>query len=406
MDKKLPLSGVTVIELATVVAAPTAGRLMSDFGADVIKIETPPEGDLLRSAAKGHRFPTEDDNEPLFDLYNSGKRLITLNLKSADGQEIMAGLLRKADVFLTNVRMKSLIKMGLGYEELHGRYPELIYAHFSGFGLKGPESDSPGFDSTAFWMRSGSMLDTLLPGSFPIRPAFGMGDMTSASAFLSGILMALYAKKCGQGGTMVSSSLLGAGMWYNASYIMNAQQPYARPYPVDRYEPWDPFSDYYQCADGEWIAVMEKVYEKDKQVFARIFAMPELLTDPRLETRDTMRANGLVPVITKKVEKILRTRTSSEWMAILQENDIPTERIRHFHEIPGDQQAWENGFLEKVPYPDQVQTVVPVPPIYFSEYDRRDYSTGGGVGRDNDAVLAEMGYTPEQIRKFREKRTI
>ena len=202
MTQNLPLSGVRVVELATVVAAPTVGRIMATYGAEVIKIETP-GGDGLRPFGKGHCLPTEDGNSPLFDLYNSGKKFTSLNLKTEQGQEAFHRLLTTADVFLTNVRYKGLERMGLDYETLKVKYPRLVYAHFSGFGLKGVDADRPGYDMTAFWMRSGALLDWLLPDSFPMRPTFAFGDVATASAFLSGIMMGLYSRNNTGKGTMV-----------------------------------------------------------------------------------------------------------------------------------------------------------------------------------------------------------
>lgn len=403
MNRKLPLEGVTVIELATVVAAPVTGRLLCDYGARVIKIETPPAGDLLRVSAASYSFPQEDDNAPFFDAFNAGKKLISLNLKAPEGKEIFEKILADADVFLSNVRMKSLEKMGLGYEALHEKFPELIYAHFSGYGLKGEEADKPGFDVTAFWMRSGAMLDTVVPGSFPLRPAYAMGDMATASAFCAGILMALYARKCGGSGTMVTSSLLNAGLWYNTAYIMNSQPQYGRVYPLDRHDPCDPLSDYYQCADGAWVGVIEKIYTKDKYVFAEIFDLPELLTDPDLENMTTMRASGKVAWVSAKVEEKMRTKTSDEWLKILSDHDVPAERLRHFAEASKDPQAWANGFLEEVPYPDGVKTAIPTPPIQFSDYRRKEFEKRGPVGMDTEDVLASLGCSLEQIEDLRQR---
>ncbi|MCI8513780.1 MAG: CoA transferase [Lachnospiraceae bacterium] len=403
MDKRLPLEGVTVIELATVVAAPVTGRLLSDFGARVIKIETPPDGDLLRSSAGAYYFPEEEDNSPFFDAFNAGKKLIALNLKEPEGRELFEKLLADADVFLTNVRMRSLKKMELGYETLHERFPELIYAHFSGYGLNGPEAEAPGFDVTAFWMRSGAMLDTLLPGSYPLRPTYAMGDMATASAFFAGILMALYARKCGGHGTMVSSSLLNAGIWYNTAFVMNAQPQYGRTFPLERHDPHDPFSDYYQCADGEWVGVIEKVYQKDRFVFADVFDMPELVSDPALESLEAMRRSGRLSEVSGKVEAKMRTKSSAEWLAILSKRDVPAERIRHFREVSKDPQAWANGYLEKVSYPDGAETAIPTPPICFSDYGRKSFEKRGPVGMDTEEVLGSLGCDRERIESLRKR---
>ena len=133
----------------------------------------------------------EDDKNPLFTIQNSGKRLTSIDLKNPDGKAAFLKLLETADVFLTNVRLPSLGRLGLDYETLYKAYPGLVYAHFSGFGPKGPDAAKPGFDSTAFWLRSGPMADWQVPGSFPFTPTYAFGDMATSSAFLSGILMAI-----------------------------------------------------------------------------------------------------------------------------------------------------------------------------------------------------------------------
>ena len=190
--KKMPLEGIRVVELATVVAAPTASRVLCAFGAEVIKVETK-IGDEMRRAGEFEMVVCEDDKNPLFTIQNSGKRLTSIDLKNPDGKAAFLRLLETADVFLTNVRLPSLGRLGLDYETLHKAYPGLVYAHFSGFGPKGPDAAKPGFDSTAFWLRSGPMADWQVPGSFPFTPTYAFGDMATSSAFLSGILMAIIA---------------------------------------------------------------------------------------------------------------------------------------------------------------------------------------------------------------------
>lgn len=396
MDKLLPLQGITVIELATVVAAPTAGRILSDYGAEVIKIEMPPEGDLLRVTGRGHQLPTEADNNPLFDLFNSGKKLTAINLKTPEGKAVLWKLLEGADVFLTNTRMRSLKKMGLGYEELHEAFPKLIYAHFSGFGLHGDETDRPGFDVTAFWLRSGAALDFVAEGQRPVRPAYGFGDIATASAFLSGILMALIGREKTGEGSLVSSSLFASGIWCNAAFVLNAQPQYGRVYPEARYGHWDPFSDYYLCSDGKWVSVTEKVYAKDKHVFAEIFSIPELLTDPDMETLVTMREAGKVAMVSKKVEAAMLTKTSAQWMEILDRYDIPNELGIHYDQVAQQKQAWANHCLEAVEYPEGV-TAMPMPPIEFSAYGRKPFTKVSTVGSHNDEVLASLGYSAEEL---------
>lgn len=400
-----PLQGIKVVELATVIAAPAAARLLSDFGAEVIKVE-PLQGDFLRDTGYGHALPIDVGNNPLFDMVNSNKKLLALDLKKPAGMRIMKELLAEADIFISNIRMPSLQKMGLDYDTLHAEFPQLIYGHFSGFGTKGAECNKPGFDSSAFWMRSGAMLDTLPPGSFPLRPSFAFGDLSSASSFASGMLMALYARTQGKGGSYISTSLLNCGLWYNSTYLVNSQEKYGRQYPLDRYEPWDPFADSYQCADGEWVGIFEKQYVKDRYVFAEIFDLPELVEDPDMATLPAMTASGKKPGIVRKVEEKMAQKTSDEWMQIFKERDISTERLRHFKEVPSDAQAWENGYFEAVDYGDGAETVFPTPPMQFSAYGRKAFCPAGDVGQDTEAVLSAMGYTAEEMAALRAAKVI
>lgn len=400
-----PLQGVKVVELATVVAAPAAARVLSDFGAEVIKVEAL-NGDLLRETGRGHSMPTEDGNNPLFDMFNSGKKMIALNLKAEDGMRVMQELLAQADIFISNVRMPSLQRLGLDYTALHKKFPNLIYGHFSGFGLAGNEAGDPGFDVTAFWMRSGAMLDTLTPGSFPLRPSYAFGDLATSASFVSGILMALYARTQGNGGTLVSTSLLNSGLWCNSTYLVNAQEKYGRQYPLDRFAPWDPFTDYYQCADGEWVGIIEKLYSKDKSIFADLFDMPELLEDPDLETLRTMAASGKVKETAEKVAAKMAQKPSDEWMKLLKERDVPTERIRHFKDASKDVQAWANGYLEEVDYRDGAATIVPTPPMQFSEYGRKSFSPAKRIGGNTREILMDLGYSEDEIVSLQSKKAI
>ncbi len=155
-----PLESIKVVELATFVAAPVAGRMLADLGAQVIKVESP-AGDGWRDHGpriNPKRFSIKGEN-PVFDIYNTGKDFISLNLKTAEGKEAFFKLLDEADIFLTNTRPAALKRLGLDYESLKDRYPRLIYAIVQGFGDKGPDKDAPAFDTTAFWSRGGFFRD-------------------------------------------------------------------------------------------------------------------------------------------------------------------------------------------------------------------------------------------------------
>jgi len=405
MEKTLqmPLAGVKVLELATVVAAPTAGRILATYGAAVIKVE-PPAGDMLRMMASGHTLPAEPDNNPLFDVYNSGKKMVALNLKDPEGMAIFHQLLARSDIFISNVRMKSLEKMGLGYDALQEKYPKLIYAHFSGFGLTGPDMDRPGFDTTAFWLRSGAGQDWETPGAFPLRPSFAFGDITTADSFLTGILIALYARSSTGHGTLISTSLYQSGLWHSATAVLNSQ--YGKPYPADRYAPWNPFSDLYECADGEWIAVVEKDYDDGRPIVAKLFDLPEIMNDPRCASLAAMRESGMLQEISRKMERVMKTKPCAEWMQLLDAVDIPYERMRHYREVASDAQAAALGAYDYIDYPDGKRPALITPPIQFSDYGRRPTEQAGYIGADTDEVLHSLGYDDDRIAALHEGKAV
>ena len=406
MSDRYPLKGIKVVELATAVAAPVAARIMASFGAEVIKVETPPYGDFLREVVAGQMKRRREDENPLFDIFNTGKKTIALNLKKEQGMEIFLELLENADVFVTNVRMKSLKGLGLDYDTLKERFPGLVYAHISGYGLEGPNVDAPGFDITAFWMMTGGSTDCVEPDARPLFPSFAFGDITSASNLLSGILMALLAKKSGGSGTFISTSLFNTGMWSNASSIIKAQGPTAEVFPASHYDTWDPFSFLYRCSDGRWIGIMEKRYTDDRPRFAKLFGLPELMEDPDFESLDRMNRAGKGRDIVRKMEEIIGSKTSAEWKEIFDENDVANSVAQHFSEIPEDPQARANNYLEDMEYYGGFEYSIPTPPVQFSEYDRIPFAKVPSAGSDTDEILRALGCSEEQLSALRSEKVI
>lgn len=400
--KKMPLEGIRVVELATVVAAPTASRVLCAFGAEVIKVETK-IGDEMRRAGEFEMVVCEDDKNPLFTIQNSGKRLTSIDLKNPDGKAAFLRLLETADVFLTNVRLPSLGRLGLDYETLHKAYPGLVYAHFSGFGPKGPDAAKPGFDSTAFWLRSGPMADWQVPGSFPFTPTYAFGDMATSSAFLSGILMAIIGKKSTGMGTFVSTSLFASGIWCNAIGVVQTQFDRKDLNP-DPLRPTDPFNQTYCCKDGRWIGVYCNEYVEDKEKLAKLYGIEEIIDDPRCATIETMQETGVIVDVIKRCNEIFRTRTAMEWRDYFSANNVACEVMMKSHEVSSDPQAIENGYMVPVEYPDADHTTVmmPNPPIWFSDYDRKEYQPTGTIGADTEEILTSMGYSPEEIQAMKD----
>jgi crotonobetainyl-CoA:carnitine CoA-transferase CaiB-like acyl-CoA transferase len=407
MEKKnLPLEGVKVVELASVVAAPTCARVLCAYGAEVIKVE-PLDGDVMRTGGVHEFVPYEDDLNPLFTIHNSNKKFLALDLKKEQGKTILMDLIRDADIFITNIREQSLIRNGLDYESLKKKFPALIYAHFSGYGPKGPAAANPGFDITAFWLRAGAVADWQTKGSFPFVPTYAFGDMATSSVFLSGILMALYAKEKTGKGTKVSTSLFASGIWCNAIGVVQTQfeRKHLNPDPL---RPSDPFSQTYLCKDGRWIGIYCNEYVKDKPKFAALLGIEDMVDDPRYKDVDTMQRTGSIEEITERCNKIFLTRTSQEWREYLSTNNVSCEIMMESQEVSRDPQAIDNHYMVPVEYPDAAHTKVmmPTPPLSFSDYGCRTYKPTGRIGEDTDAILQEMGYSPEEIQQMKDSKTV
>lgn len=403
-NMNMPLAGVKVVELATVVAAPTTSRMLCAYGAEVVKVETL-YGDEMRRAGKTELTPYEDYKNPLFTVHNSNKRLTSINFKDPEGKAALLKLIGEADVFITNVREASLRRSGLDYDTLRESFPQLIYAHFSGFGPKGPVASNPGFDSTGFWLRSGPMADWQVEGSFPFVPTYAFGDMATSSVLLSGILMALLGREKTGSGTKVETSLFASGIWCNSVGVVETQFERRHLNP-DPFRPADPFDTTYKCADGKWIGVYVNEYKKDKAKLAKLLGMEDILEDPRYDDIATLAESGVIVEAVKRCNEIFLTRTSAEWRELLSANSVSCEVMQSTCDVSRDSQAIENHYVEELEFADGLKVMMPCPPVHFSEYTRRPYEPTGEIGKDTDAVFASLGYSGEEIARLREKGAI
>ena len=405
-NKTLPLEGVKVVEMGTVVAAPTTARMLCAYGAEVIKVEGL-DGDVMRVGGVHEYTPYDDDLNPLFTIHNSNKKFISLNYKTEEGKKILLDLINGADVFITNVREKSLVRNGLDYETLKETNPSLIYAHFKGYGDKGPSANDPGFDISAFWLRAGALGDWQTKGSFPFLPTYAFGDMATSSAFLSGILMALYGREKTGKGTKVDISLFANGIWCNAIGVVQTQFEHKHMNP-DPLRPTDPFNQTYLCKDGRWIGVYCNEYEMDREKWYGLFGIPEYATDPDYASIRVMGEKDTIKNVIEKCNEIFLTKTAQEWRDYLSANNCACEILKEQCEVSTDPQAIENGYMVPVEFLDEDHTTVmmPSPPISFSDYDKKEYKPTGPLGEDTDEILASLGYTPEEIAALKDKNAV
>lgn len=391
MDK--PLSGIKVLELSTFVAAPVCARLLADLGADVIKVERP-EGDGWRVTGKSYipaRF--SDQENPVFDIYNSGKKHIALNLKDPEGMGVFQKLLQEADVFVTNMRPAALKRLGLSYEELKETYPALIYAIVLGFGEKGPDASKPAFDTTAFWSKSGFLRDMAPAGEHyaPVIAPSSVGDTFTGTLLLAEIGMALYRRAQTGKGDYVSSTLYHNGIFAMGTMAIISQKPFGRVYPCTRVGHGVP-GGYYETADGEWL-LLGGITPISKS--CQLIGRPELLEDPRFAT-DALRRENREELFAVFREQFL-SKTCDEWLEIGERLDVAMEKLNHFSDVSEDEQAWANHFVEQVEFANGNVDVMPSSPIEMESVGALKTTPAACIGRDSAEILQRLGYTSQEI---------
>jgi crotonobetainyl-CoA:carnitine CoA-transferase CaiB-like acyl-CoA transferase len=406
MSSNKPLEGIRVIELSTYVAAPTSGRILGDWGADVIKVEAV-KGDVWRFYGTNFGCPITDEENPTFDICNSNKRFIALNLKDSKGMEILHKLLAEADVFLTNNRLAPLEKMGLDYETLKERYPRLIYALLTGHGEKGPDAAKPGFDIVTYWAKGGFMADLCVdnPGSYPIYSPAGVADISAGSLLFGGICAALFNREKTGRGDKVSLSLFGTAVWTMGYMNMITQKKYNYPYPKKRYE-GKPTAIPYQCADGEWMMISVLEYDRYIRDLCAVLGIPELANDPRFATEQNMMKPENRAAMVKSFEERFKTKTSVEWDRLLSNMDIVHDRLAHFREITENEQAKVNHYIDEITFANGTKAWMPRPCVCSENVGVPEYKLSRGVGADTTSVLKEIGYSEPEIYQLNKDQVI
>lgn len=388
-----PMEGIKVIELSNMLAGPMTARILAEWGADVIKVESA-NGDTWRTQGATSLSPTTAVANPNFDMQNLNKRFLSINTRTAAGKNILLKLLETADVFVTNYRVQALEKMGLTYEQLKAAYPRLIHASVLGYGSKGPEKDRPGYDYTAFYSRTGLLADLAPAGGPPLMTVAGFGDHSVAVALAGAIAAALFRRERTGEGDKVDVSLLQIGTFILSSGLLNGFN--GRTYPRSHEDCSHACSNTYQGADGEWLYLAIIDYRRFPE-FCEVIGLPELSTDARFSTAAAYYANKreLVGILDKKFKE----QPIAYWHKLLTAHDLPHDVLAHFKDVPEDPQVIANHYAYHYEYSDGTKTVFTNGPAHFQSVDPAliPHKISGPIGCDTAAILAELGYNEEEI---------
>ncbi|WP_125141826.1 CaiB/BaiF CoA transferase family protein [Clostridium transplantifaecale] len=397
-----PMERIRVIELSTMLAGPMTARILAEWGADVIKVESF-NGDAWRKQAGTTMSPCTETANPNFDMQNLNKRFVSLNMRTKQGHDAMMKLLEGADVLVTNYRIQALKAMGLSYKQLKTEFPRLIHASVLGYGAEGPDKDRPGYDYTAFFSRTGIMADLPPAGAGPLVPIGGVGDHSVAVALAGGIAAALYRREITEEGDKVEVSLVQSGVFIGSTGVLNGFN--GRKLPRNRYDCGHAGSNTYQGSDGEWFYLAVIDYRRFSE-FCEVIGVPDIAKNPKYATVEEYYKNKAE--LTKIFDGVFARHPVSYWHDLLEAHDLPHEILRHFKDVPEDPQVQANHYAYYYEYEDGTKTVFVNGPVHFGSVDPAAIPcrTSGGIGRDTKNVLKEIGYTEEQIAKMLEAQEI
>jgi crotonobetainyl-CoA:carnitine CoA-transferase CaiB-like acyl-CoA transferase len=391
------LEGLKVVEFATYIAAPGAGGIMADWGADVVKIE-PPGGDPIRGffATIGHA----SDINPVFELDNRGKKGVVLDITKPEGRAALVRLVRDADIFLTNVRPAALLRAKLDWETLKGENPRLIYCSVTGYGLRGPDANKPGFDVASFWSRSGVAGLTTPKGSEPFPIRTGMGDHVTSLSTVSAILAAVIERGRTGVGRLVETSLLRAGV-YAVGSDMAIQLRFGRVASNrPRSDAINPLANFFMTRDGRWICLVPRQGSTDWPALAKAIGRPDLLEDERFIGAKARRANG--PAFVAALDAAFAALDYADVARRLDAIDTVWSPVQRASEVADDPQAQAAGCFVHTPDGEGGVFRAPAAPARFPGVEDGPRGPAPALGQHTEDVLLSAGFSLAEIAAMKE----
>jgi crotonobetainyl-CoA:carnitine CoA-transferase CaiB-like acyl-CoA transferase len=393
-------SGLKVLDFASFIAGPSAAVILSDYGADVVKVESP-SGDLWRLVYRVPPQPRSSINYP-WHLNNRNKRGLAVDLKSPRAVEILERLVKWADVMIVNTPRPARKRLKLLYEDVAPWNPRLIYADLTGYGEKGPDADLPGFDITAYWARSGLLSLTRDAGAPPTLPVAGSGDHATAVGLFSAIVMGLYRRERTGKGSYVTTSLLAEGVWA-CGVSVQAALCGAKFYPLhDRKNPPNATMNVYRSSDDKWFLLVLEPHRWPALVQA--INRPDLLADARFA--DAAKQNANAAALTAILDEVFVAQPIAHWQDVLGRADITYGIVREPSDAPNDPQLQANDIVVPLEGTGDHPALTIASPMQIHGVAKVPARRAPEIGEHNDEILKELGFDDATIGSLRDSGVI
>lgn len=391
-------SGLKVLDVGTWIAGPVATTILGDFGASVIKVETPGAGDPYRALANGPLSPQAPMNY-MWLADGRNKRSIALNLKTQEARDILLQLVRDCDVYVTNQPFATRRAFGLTYEDLAPLNDRMIYASLTAYGEEGPDAELEGFDGVAWWARTGLMDLVRSQGAAPGMSVPGMGDHPTAVSVYAMIVTALLNRERTGKGTRVHTSLLANGVWANLCYAQaamveaefpgrNAVRPLVSPNRV-----------LFETSDGRLLQLYMVRTHAELDALLLAAGREDLLADPRFG--DHAVRPQYAPELVEELKATLRQRTAAEWMRTFRESGVPVTPVARTEDLLHDPQVHANRMAVPSSDPSVTAPLIVNHPLNIDGLARVGPTRAPEVGEHTAGVLAELGYSEAQVADLR-----
>jgi crotonobetainyl-CoA:carnitine CoA-transferase CaiB-like acyl-CoA transferase len=391
------MEGVKVVEMGVWIAGPAAGCILADWGAEVLKIEPVRVGDPARLFAS--MYGPELPFNPPFENDNRGKRSIALDLADEEGRAVALELVDDADVFLTNVRLAGLERIGFDFASLRKRNPRLVYAAISGYGFDGPDADLAGYDIAAYWARSGIADLLSQPGGPPPFQRGGMGDHGAGQTCAGAVAAALFAREKTGVGQKVTTSLLRQGI-YTLSFDLAFLLRFGKPLGIgDRRTMPNPCINNYCDSEGRWFWLVGLEGRRHWPPLCRAVGRPEWIDDERFVDPASRAANAreLIALL----DEIFVAKTRDEWAGVFEtEPELWWSPVQNLEEVLADPQVAAAGGWVEVP-DGEGTTLLPATPADFEGTPSAPRFAAPAHGQHSDEVLASLGRDADAIARLR-----